>query len=140
MIPSADWALQRAFIETSIKTAWPTITKLYLKSPETANVALPYAVAKPTFAVIEGGASFEQEAYTVTWELFFVWVAPDSDEVSDGVAYLDALAEELLVDSVPGGGMIPMILSADPVSMDADHEKRRVTTATYRYQYHRDRS
>lgn len=138
MVGSADWALQRTFVQDAIKAAWPSVTRVYLKAPESANIPLPYAVAKPTFSS-PVGATFAEDEINVSWEIFFVWAATDDDEVTNGVEYLDAIWQELSVASVPGGGMLPMVTVADPVAMDADHDKRRATTLTWRYLYHRDR-
>lgn len=138
MIPSADWALQRTFVEDAIKAAWPNVTRVYLKAPESANIPLPYAVAKPTFASPEG-ATFAEDAINVTWEIFFIWAGTDDDEVSNGVAFLHAIWSELSVALVPGNGMLAAVTAGDPVNMDGDHEKRRATSLTFRYQYHLER-
>jgi len=114
------------------------VTRVYLKGPESGAIPLPYAVAKPTFANVEG-ATFSEDAINVTWEIFFVWAATNDDEVTNGVGYLHAIYNELSLASVPGGGMLPTVTAGDPVNMDADHEKRRVTSLTFRYQYHQDR-
>lgn len=138
MIPSADWALQRTFVEDAIKAAWPSVTRVYLKAPESANIPLPYAVAKPTFASPDG-ATFAEDQISVSWEIFFIWAATDDDEVTNGVGYLNAIWNELSLASVPGGGMLPAVTVGDPVSMDADHDKRRATSLTFRYLYHLER-